>query len=253
MFLCQIEQWLWQLRDEVQKLQELGIFLKKIGCFDARPSPRSAAKTGSRVVSANGDGSSMPLLSPPLVVTASKSAAVTALSHTKTSRGDGNGNNAAPTNDVAGSEQQTDPPPDDGGKNNDSRGPAGNACGFFYDKGGYDFRAVENQTREATESLGYHLVVLQRSVDQAHINMRIASQEFSALLRKVSSSSDSVKTRLPKFFVPGSPFFFLFDNLLVWQSGSVVYLMTRRCNSMMCLIYSAQVRILLQASSVVKY
>lgn len=198
MFLCQIEQWLWQLRDEVQKLQELGILLKKIGCFDACPSPRWAVKTGSGVVPANGDGSSMPL-SPPLVRTASKPAEIMAFSPTKTSRGDGNGNDATPTNDVAGSEQQTDPPPDDGDKYNDSRGPAGKACGFFDDRGGYDFRAVENQTREATENVGYHLVVLQRSVDQAHINMRIASQEFSSLLRKVSSSSDSVKTRRPKF------------------------------------------------------
>lgn len=188
--MCQIEQWLWQLRDEVQKLQELGTLLKKIGCFDAWPSPRSAVKTGSRVVPANVDGLSMPL-SPPLVVNASKTAAITEFSPTKTSRGDGNGNDATPTNDVGGSEQQTDPPPDDGGKNNGSRGLAGKTCGFFDDKGGYDFRAVENQTREATESLGYHLVVLQRSVDQAHINMRIASQEFSSLLRKVTSSSDS--------------------------------------------------------------
>ncbi|CAM9401133.1 unnamed protein product [Ectocarpus fasciculatus] len=186
-FLCQIEQWLWQLRDEVQKLQELGTLLKKIGCFDPWPSPRSAVKTGSRVVPATFDGSSIPL-SPPLVVNASKTAAITELSPTKTSRGDENGNDATPTNDVGGREQQTDPPPDDGGKNNGSRGLAGKSCGFFDDKGGYDFRAVENQTREATESLSYHLVVLQRSVDQAHINMRIASQEFSSLLRKALES-----------------------------------------------------------------
>ncbi|CAM9120215.1 unnamed protein product, partial [Ectocarpus sp. 13 AM-2016] len=186
-FLCQIGQWLWQLRDEVQKLRELGILLKKIGCFDAWPSPRLAAKTGSGVVPANGDGSSMPL-SPPLVVTASKPAEIMAFSPTKTSRGDGNGKDATPTNDVAGSEQQTVPPPDNGGKNKDSRGFAGKTYGFFDDRGGYDFRAVENQTREATENVGYHLVVLQRSVDQAHINMRIASQEFSSLLRKALES-----------------------------------------------------------------
>ncbi|CAM9191667.1 unnamed protein product [Ectocarpus sp. 4 AP-2014] len=186
-FLCQVGQWLWQLRDEVQKLQDLGILLKKIGCFDAWSSPRVVAKTGSGVVPANGDGSSMPL-SPPLVGTASKPAEKTAFSPTKTSRGEGNGKDATPTNDVAGSEQQTGPPPDDGDKNNDSRGPAGKVCGFFDDRGWYDFRAVENQTREATENVGYHLVVLQRSVDQAHINMRVASQEFSSLLRKALES-----------------------------------------------------------------
>ncbi|CAB1111071.1 unnamed protein product [Ectocarpus sp. CCAP 1310/34] len=196
-FLCQIGQWLWQLRDEVQKLQELGVLLKKIGCFDAWPSPRLAAKTGSGPVPANGDGSSMPR-SPPLVVTARKPAGITAFSPTKTSRGDGNGKDATPTNGVAGSEQQTGPPPDDGGKNNDSRGPAGKTCGFFDDRGGYDFRAVENQTREATENVGFHLVVLQRSVDQAHINMRIASQEFSSLLRKVLSSSESALESLSR-------------------------------------------------------
>ena len=48
-----------------------------------------------------------------------------------------------------------------------------------------DHRPVENQVQEALENLEFHLGVLQRSVDDAHINMRIASQEFSALLKKV--------------------------------------------------------------------
>ncbi len=59
--------------------------------------------------------------------------------------------------------------------------PDGSSCGNF---GSYDFRGVENKVQEGLESLGFHLTVLQRSVDQAHINMRIASQEFSSLLKK---------------------------------------------------------------------
>lgn len=63
--------------------------------------------------------------------------------------------------------------------------PADNALGDS-DRGVIiDFRQVENQVQEGLESLEFNLAVLQRSVDQAHINMRIASQEFSSLLKKV--------------------------------------------------------------------
>eukprot|EP00903_Cladosiphon_okamuranus_P016193 g14943.t2 len=87
-FLVQIEHWLWQLRDEVKKLHELGSLLKNIG------------EQGASI----------------------------------------------------------------------------------------DFRTVEHQVREGLESLEFHLAVLQRSVDHAHINMRIASQEFSSLLKKALES-----------------------------------------------------------------
>lgn len=158
----QIEEWLGQLRDEVRKFEELGLVLKNIGCFDPRPSalPSATVKTGSGAATS------------PEIAGAG---------------GDDNGSDPKPTSsdDVTwalqdesalskgGEHEQSEAPTDDGNDNGvDTREQ-------------YDFRAVENQTQGAVESLRFHLTVLQRSVDQAHINMRIASQEFYFLLKKV--------------------------------------------------------------------
>lgn len=84
---------------------------------------------------------------------------------------------------------QAGTPPDSSPKDNGGeRAPLGGGCGGGDNGGSSDFRAVESKVHEVLESLTFHLSVLQRSVDQAHINMRIASQEFSSLLKKVGDS-----------------------------------------------------------------
>lgn len=158
----QIEEWLGQLRDEVKKFEELGLVLKNIGCFDPRPSalPSAAVKTGSGVATS------------PEIAGAG---------------GDDNGSDPKPTcSDDAARPLRNESAPFKGGERKQSGVPIddGNGSGGD-DREQYDFRAVENQTQGALESLKFHLTILQRSVDQAHINMRIASQEFYSLLKKV--------------------------------------------------------------------
>lgn len=173
--------WLGQLRDEVKKLQGLGLLLNRVGCFDPRLALSSPAKTRSVVFAANtgsfsapgtasvgaaSGGTPSPSLSPPVgteIIRAKK--------------------DATTVGDI--SVPQDKPLVSAGDNNVDSRVSSGGGRGVSEKGGVYDVRAVQNQTREAVESLEFHLSVLQRSVDQAHINMRIASQEFSSLLHKV--------------------------------------------------------------------
>lgn len=152
--MVQIEQWLWQLRDELKKLQELGLLLKTIGCFQPRPLLLSVARARSSVTSTDLEGSS-------------RDATV-----------GGEKENHTITRDLASTRPEE--------VTATSRvAPAVNGPGGSEHGALIDFRPMENQVQEALKSLEFHLAVLQRSVDQAHINMRVASQEFSSLLKKV--------------------------------------------------------------------
>ncbi len=170
-FLGLVENWLWPLREEVRRLHELGLLLKNIGCFHPRQSlPSVVVQPRSRAVPVDADTPSASSLAT-AVATDGSSLELT---------GEGNnvtivsGNNAGAQSDVSLKAK--------GGERADVGAPLdGSSCGNF---GSYDFRGVENKVQEGLEGLGFHLTVLQRSVDQAHINMRIASQEFSSLLKK---------------------------------------------------------------------
>lgn len=181
-FLGQIEMWLGQLRDEVKKLQELGLLLKRIGCFDPRLGLSSKVKPRSVVFAANTGGTSA--AGTASAGSTSGAAPPPPLSPSKATQDIGAENEAVAVADTAGA--QDEPSVSAGGDNVDSRAVPVDGRGVCENGGVYDVRAMENQTQEAVESLEFHLTVLQRSVDQAHINMRIASQEFSSLLHKVS-------------------------------------------------------------------
>lgn len=60
---------------------------------------------------------------------------------------------------------------------------------------GYNVRAMETQIQEAVAGLRFNLSALQRAVNEAHINMRRASQEFALLLRRVRFVSKSIGAR----------------------------------------------------------
>ena len=166
------------------KLQDLGLLLKNIGCFRPRPSltpsvvrPRSSAATTSP------SGSSVPLSSPMGEQPSQPMTAAAALPPENTIEDEDH----AITGDVAGPEQD-ETAAAQGDKNVTFRAcPADSAVSDSDHETSLDFRQVENQVQEGLESLEFHLAVLQRSVDQAHINMRIASQEFASLLKKVQT------------------------------------------------------------------
>lgn len=174
----QIEQWLWQLRDEVKKLQELGLLLKRIGCFRLRPMLPSAARPQSRAFPTNSTGSPMPPLSP-TIEQPSESMMAAAVSSPEPAAGGGKEGDLAGICQDETTSTRTDKnvafavsPADDGRGGSEHGAPI-------------DFRVLENQVQEGLESIVFHQAILQRSVDQAHINMRSASQEFSSLLKKV--------------------------------------------------------------------
>lgn len=185
----QIEQWLWQLRGEVQKLQELGFLLKSIGCFRPRPVLPSVVRPRSSAVPTNPDGASLPLSSPMGEHPSKSMAAVAVSTPPETTVGGGNENHTI-TSDLAGT-RQDEATATSTDKNVTFGAPSADNDRDSRDhRAAIDFRAVESQVQEGLESLEFHLAVLQRSVDQAHINMRIASQEFSSLLKKVLNNSD---------------------------------------------------------------
>lgn len=189
----QMEQWLWQLREEVKKLNELGSLLKNIGCFRPRPSLPSVARPRSSASPTNSDGPSVPMPTsmgerPP------QSMSVMATRHPENVGGDHE--NQAITSDPAGTRQDEEMAAN-GDKNVTFGVSTADSDRRTSEQGeSIDFRLVEHQVQEGLESLEFHLAVLQRSVDQAHINMRIASQEFSSLLKKVLNQQNGFATYL---------------------------------------------------------
>ncbi|CAM9710944.1 unnamed protein product [Scytosiphon promiscuus] len=183
-FLGQIEMWLGQLRHEVKKLQELGLLLKNIGCFDPSLAVPSTVETRRVNFAASTGGLPAQGIAPAEAASGCKPSPT--LSPSETPAKSREEDDALAVGDIAGAQDQ--PLVSAGGQNVGSRPSLGNGRGVSEKGGMYDFRAVENQTQEAVESLEFHLTVLQRSVDQAHINMRIASQEFSSLLHKALES-----------------------------------------------------------------
>lgn len=181
----QIEQWLWQLRGEVKRIQELGFLLKNIGCYRPRKLLPSVFRPGSSAAPANPDGASVPLSSSTGDQLQKTMTAVVGSSLETT---------AGSTSDLTGTQQNETTATNTDKNVTFGVSPGDNGRGGCEHEASIDFRQVENQVREGFESLEFHLTVLQRSVDQAHINMRIASQEFSSLLKKVRGMSDGFDT-----------------------------------------------------------
>lgn len=161
-----------RLGEEVKSVEKLRCVLRRIGCFKPLPPSFLASYTGVPV---------------PAVVLATQPASESMPSAPfNTEHGQGND---SPTTGEAGNDPQQDrgvsgsavadiPPTSPGTTNSNAAAGTPQA---------YNFRAAESQVQEVVEGVRFHLAALQRAVDQAHINMGVASQEFGLLLKKVTS------------------------------------------------------------------
>lgn len=161
-----------RLGEEVKNVEKLRCVLRRIGCFKPPPPSFLAAYKGAPI---------------PAVVLATQPASESMpLAPFNTEHEQGSD---SPTTGETGNDSQQD------------RGVSGSAVADMSPTSpgttssnaaagipqAYNFRAAESQAQEVVEGVRFHLAALRGAVDQAHINMGVASQEFGLLLKKVTS------------------------------------------------------------------
>lgn len=201
-----IEGWIGPLGEEVKNVQRLVLLLREIGCFTPPPSTRTAV--GS---SQHGD-SSLPVSMQPVhgagTSAADNPVSSTALISKNTALSTGPGEGVKPTCGVNGANGEL---------------PTSTAGGSQAQGGGcatesYNLRAAESQALEAVEGLRFHLSALRGAVDNAHINMRVAGQQFALLLKKVMLT-DRYSAQSALFGMHGR-MIVLSDNTFCFAEGS---------------------------------
>lgn len=171
-FLCAICRWLGRLTDEVNYVDKLVMFLEEIRCFDSNPHSTTASarvrqeSPSTRPASTNflQDESA----SFPLEQVREKAFCVDKRGAAGISPGESNPSTAEGVASQAAV---------------DSIGCGGNSM-----ENGSSFGEITSpQMQEAIDSLRFHLLVLQRAVDKAHVELRAAGREFASLLMKVGA------------------------------------------------------------------
>lgn len=171
-FVGAIYRWLGRLTDEMNYVDKLVIFLEDIGCFDSKPHPTTASarvrqeSPSTRPTSSNvpqGESASFPL---------GKAREQASCVDKRGAAGNSPGeSNLSTTEDIASQAP------------GDFIGCGGNGNSM---ENGRSFGEITRlQMQEAIDGLRFHLVVLQRAVDKAHIELRAANRKFAWLLMKV--------------------------------------------------------------------
>ena len=170
-----------RLAEEVSHTDSLAIFLKEIGCFDPSLPPAttsaqsrylgpSARPASSGAIRTN--GAPLPLQEVHELAVVSENRGGTVLSSPQGSQTSARGEISGDAGDPGWGDRMNH---------------------------GSSFRTIASQVQEAVEGLKFHFSALQRTVDQAYVNLRVASQEFASLLTKVNLKMDefSNKKELP--------------------------------------------------------
>lgn len=169
-FVGAIRHWLWRLTEEVNYVDKLVMFLEEIGCFDSNPHPTTASdRVRQEFPSKRPASSILPQdgsVSCPLEQVREQPCCVDKRDAAGYSPG---GSNPSTAEGIASRAA------------GDSMGCGGN----IMEKRSSFGKITSPQMQEAIEGLRFHLVALQRAVDQANVDLLVASREFATLLMKV--------------------------------------------------------------------